>query len=63
MQDETSYILRETKSMLLERKEVKQGHEMRWLKSSVSSQKASQPDLKFVATITTDSRVKYFPAV
>ena len=33
MQDQTSYILTETKSMLLERKEVKQGHEMRWLKS------------------------------
>ena len=36
------FIYSETKSRLLERKEVTQGHEMRWLKSSVSSQKALQ---------------------
>ena len=36
------FIYSETKSRLRERKEVTQGHEMRWLKSSVSSQKALQ---------------------
>ena len=36
------FIYSETKSRLLERKEVTQGHEMRWLKSSVSCQKTLQ---------------------